>query len=376
MSVFKPHPQLLVDLINAENNAAVPYSALTVGAPAVNTDPAIAGDTLVTMTAKENSGYTGFVTASYSRLDLQQLFAGAEIVTLAISTNAETTRQMVAAIREAYGINLYEEDIVDEPITYLEDGTAQTLIRAAEGSYIFAGQIDVAISPVSAELSSILTVTVLNGLNYPLMDTSHLVEPTIVATTMTGSTVKENGTLLHGSGNPIEGYTVASNGELTMALAARLYKSGLVIEPVEGSYLLDVPDTGDWNITYSIDVPPQEATHSITSLYDVSLEFRSLDSGESLVFDLHPEGAGYGFRSEDGMLNIVDNTVADSGSVCQNIQRLQHYVSYFPSAQRNSFGSLLGNYEVELLARRKNSIAPVVRVVIGVVAAAEVETGV
>lgn len=371
MSVFKTHPQLLVDLINAENNSAVPYSALIVGTPVVNEDSAVAGDTTVRITAKENGPYDGYVVASYNRLDLQELFATADIASLAVSANVQTTRQLVDAVREAYGIALFEEDVVDTPIEYLPDGTAQTVLTATEGSYIYRGEIGVAISPVTAELSSVLSVTVLNGLNYPLMDTSNLVTPTVEVATLTGSVVKDDGTLNHSSGNPTEGYTTTGNGEISLSLAARLYRAGSAfIEPIDGEYLIEVPDNGDWNLTYAISAGPVgDSTHSITDLYDVSFAVGSVDAPEeALVFTLVPIEGGYSFRSADELLNIVDNTVGESGEFCINIQRLQHYVSYFPSAERNTFGSVLGEFEVELVARRKNSIAPVVRAKVGVVA--------
>lgn len=371
MSTFKPHPQLLIDLINAANSAAVPYSAVTLSGPVVNEDVEIAGDTLVTMSAVQGSGYTGEVTASYSRLDFQQLFAIADIQTLAISTNVESTHDMVDAIRNAYGLSLFAADIVDEPITYLEGGTAQVTLTAAADSYLFSGSIEVAISPVAAELASIFTVTVLNGLNYPLMDTDHLTAPVITVETLSGDLVKGDGTMQVGVDVPASGYLVINNSEMTMAVAARVHPAGPAVEPIEGAYLFDVPDDADWNVTYSLSVPASAAARPLTALYAVSLEYRSVDLAVGVVFDLVDSAEGYVFRSEDGLAEFAAEYVNGTFEVAQGLQVLQSQASYFVGQPTNTAGALLGQFEIILTARRLNSIAPVLTLVAEVTAVAE-----
>lgn len=366
MSTFKPHPHLLIDLINAENNKAIPYSVLSLSAPTVNGDIEIDGDTLVTMTSTNTQLYTGSVVASYNRLNLQTLFAAAEIQTLSVRTNAVSTHDLIPAIREAYGLSLFEDDILDTVIVYLGDGTAEVDLVAAPGSYIFTGQIQVAVAPPLPEeiaLGEVLVVTVLNGLNYPLMDTDHLTAPAIQVMTLTGTLVEGDGSLLVGEGYSADNFTSVNNSELSMAVAVRVVGNLASVAPEEGVYPIDIAEGSDWELVTSITVPASETTHPITDLYTVSLVLKSVDFPlETVTLNLVSAEDGYSFIAEDETVDLAPGYVSVDRSIVQDVQTLQLLEGYFPSQTRSLAGSLMGGFELSLVARRINSIAPIVRV--------------
>jgi hypothetical protein len=367
MSTFKPHPELLLDLANAENNSHVAFSEVTVSPPTAITGDD--GDTEVTFTSTVPLKYTGSSTHPYHRLDFTTLFATADITTLSVATNATTSVELVEAIRDAYGLTLFADDIVDEPIVRLDDGNGTVNLVASHTSYVFSGSIEVAVSPLPVEsipLGDILTVKVLNGLNYPLMDTSALTPPATEVEALQGGAVKQDGTLLAGTGNPAGGFTVATNSEISLGLVARVYRSTDVVEPIEGEYLLDIPDAGDWNYTYSIGLDlANPGINPITSRYAVALEIKSHQTEQSVTFTLQPvtaEGSSYQWvADEDNTVIITDDAVSTDGLVTQNIMRLKFFAQFFQGEVVNTAGALTGVYDLTLTARRLNSIAPLVK---------------
>lgn len=169
MLTQKTHQELLFDLVNQLNHRTVPFSAVMVGSPLPNTYPDLAGEVVVIMSARPGTPYTGFIRVPYTRMDLAEVFASASITELHLQTNAVTTRDLVPAIRDAYGLNLFPEDIIDEPLTFDADGLVILDLQADPGSYLYRGSISAMVEEVvGVDLSTALTVTVLNGLTYEL----------------------------------------------------------------------------------------------------------------------------------------------------------------------------------------------------------------
>ena len=361
----KTPQQVIIDLANSENGVAVPYNAVTLGSPTVH-PVGEEGNTALTVAAVEGAGYQGSVDLTYSRISIGDLFLNAGIETIQIEGNAATTHGLVEAIAQAYGIILTTNDIVDEAIEYDAEGNAIAQLNIADGSLIYTGSVTVDIqAPVAGEtsLSDVYSVTVLNGLDYPLMNTSHLVTPEVqpAATLDTNAETKGDGTMHNGTGNPATGFTIASNGELSLGLNARVYQSGVDVEPVDGVRTIELEDSQDWNWPFSLRVSPPEGyagNRPLVDLYEIFLAVESLDTGAEMVLELVATQTGYSLRNDVLGLDIVDSYVSEDFAVLQNIQRLKFYTEQFPEAVVNGAGSVLGNYKLTLTARRRNSIAP------------------
>jgi hypothetical protein len=361
----KTPQQVIIDLANSENGAAVPYNAVQLGAPAVH-PVGEEGNTALTVAAVEGAGYQGSVGLTYSRVSIGDLFLSAGIETIQIEGNAETTHGLIPAIAQAYGIILTAADVIDEAIEYDVDGNAIVTLDMADGSLLYTGSVTVDIqAPVAGEtsLSDVYSVTVLNGLDYPLMDTSHLTDPVMEPSEPldTAAETKGDGTMHNGTGNPATGFTIASNGELSLGLTARIYQSGDDVPVAEGVRTIVLTDEQDWNWPFSLRVtPPAGHTGSrpLVDLYEIFLGVESLDTGAEMVLELVATQDGYSLRNDALGLDIVDSYVSEDFTVLQNIQRLKFYTEQFPDALVNGAGSVLGNYKLTLTARRRNSIAP------------------
>lgn len=167
MSTLKPHKELLLDIIFAENKENIPYADLIVGEARVNDDPEKPGDTAVTIYSNNPKKYYGDVVATFDKLDLEAVFASIGLDTLHLITSATTVHGLIPALQTTYNMNVYESDLVDTPFTF-ENGEAVIALEAAPGSMFYKGQILAEVTrPVAIPLSELIRVQSLSGLNYP-----------------------------------------------------------------------------------------------------------------------------------------------------------------------------------------------------------------
>lgn len=373
MSFQQSHAQVLIALVAAANSLSLDASKLVVGSPTAYEGED--GNTqFVLSAAPDQEAYTGEVTITYNRLDLTTLFEGIGISELTVG-NADATDVvgLIPSIIATYGLDLVEADVINDTLVRDEGGIAILELSAADASLFYTGSIPLTVDlpdPLT-DLEDILQTTVLDGLHYPLGDTSALTPPAVEENQpLAAEETKEDGTLQVGTGNPSTGYVTASNSELVLALAARMYQ-GPAVEPENGTYSLSVEDNQDWNFTYSIAYKQSsESNHPISDLYNVYLEVKSLDHDEVILFRVDETQEGYQFTGLSNQGDIVDDYVSPTGTVIQNIQRTKFYAEQFlgAAASANSAGSLTGNWEINLVAQRKNSVAPLLRNTIVVVA--------
>lgn len=160
---LQTNDMIVLDLINKQNDTALPQTAVTFGAPAEKTSGQIA--TLLTVTSAEGSGYRGSVDFEYNRVPLS--FMGTNEPDLIIETDATTTQGLIEFLNTTFGILLTVADIVDAPIPELEpDVNTAVTITAADASLVWHGTHSLQLTATLINLDTVLTVTTLDGL-YP-----------------------------------------------------------------------------------------------------------------------------------------------------------------------------------------------------------------
>lgn len=155
----------LLALINEQNSTSLTASDITFGNPSVHSG-ANPGDTDVVVSSAPNSGYTGTVTVNYNRLDLAgfSIYGDAEVFV----PEGATVADIVAAFNALYDANLdisdYDE-AASAPVPD-DDGENFTLVADAN-SLAYKGQIVIVVRLATVALSTVITTTNLDGLEFP-----------------------------------------------------------------------------------------------------------------------------------------------------------------------------------------------------------------
>ena len=165
----RPSKQVVLDLINADNAAALTLSVIDLGLPVAAIEGA-PRNTSITVTAKAGSGYSGSQTLNYNRLQLS-VFAAGKDLTFSVG-NATTLNDLIDEINALLGINLVEgDDFADVAIPPFQGGipneTVQVTLTATAESPAYLGSLQINVRSEDLALTDVLTVTDLDGLNAP-----------------------------------------------------------------------------------------------------------------------------------------------------------------------------------------------------------------
>lgn len=170
MALLNPSAQQVYDLIALTNVATWPVTAvaLNYATPVAEVGHPTGKNTSLVVSAGANTEYVGSVTVNYNRLDLAGFETNYGSTSLVVPEGA-TAAQIVAAFNAFYDASLDTSDYVDNapgiPPDY--DGETYTLVAAA-GSLAYINSVVLDIQLATTQLSSILTVTDLNGLTFPV----------------------------------------------------------------------------------------------------------------------------------------------------------------------------------------------------------------
>lgn len=326
-------------------------SDLELGPVADSTNPARESE--VAYSAQPDSRFEGSAIAFYNRIDLTELFlnGGIEVVQVA-DVGFTSVGEVVDALNVRYSLQFGAEDIEGLDGAVVDN---VVVLRATPTSYGFKGQVSVQLVEGKTPLSEVIVDPVLGDLTLPVDLPSYLTEPMIIVGEVALKGKKENGTLLNGSSNPAGQLTTASNGELELALGARIWKSANLIEPVDGKYTISIADNQDWNWPICIALLQEE--RAITDLYDVTLKVKVAESGVELPFTLHRDEEGvFHFINEEHDLDIKDNASTPAGDVTQNIQRHTFYRDQLQYQTANGLGAALGDFTISLEAERREGL--------------------
>lgn len=161
--------QVIVDQINLTNGSSLTTSDLIISAPyaIVNGDKEVG----ITITATPESNYEGVRNIAYDRVFLSDI---PKLRTTAFPRgSAVTAKDLVPQLNFAYKLDLQPEDYYDDPIPPFETNspseTATFTFRTKPSSYLFRGSIILTLTGEETVLTNIITNTVLNGFNPPVV---------------------------------------------------------------------------------------------------------------------------------------------------------------------------------------------------------------
>jgi hypothetical protein len=163
-SDFRKSPQqILLDLINNEEGSELTLSMVTFGVPT-----ALIGqvNTQIMVSAAQGSQFSGSVVVTYNRVNLGSIPGNrSKLFSVGQATHIS---DLIPAINAAYQINLTSADYIDAPLPSFGQGqsTLNFQISAALGSLVYRGNVVLQITTGLIPLSSVITVTALNGLIY------------------------------------------------------------------------------------------------------------------------------------------------------------------------------------------------------------------
>lgn len=172
MSLFRTaRPQLIAE-INRLNGIVLKLSDV-VFQPAeavagLNPTPSTTKNTRSIMMAAPAAPFTGQVPIYYDRLSLTKVFEHTPLNTYAKlrSFNPVRIHDLIPDLNNYYGLELTTADIEDGELS-LVDGVGSAVIRAKPNSMDWTGEFTVTIQPGDLNLEKHLTVTDLNGVQYP-----------------------------------------------------------------------------------------------------------------------------------------------------------------------------------------------------------------
>lgn len=165
MALYGMPLEAILEAIKTENNVDLVEGEYLYGNPvAIEVGPD-GENTSMTITAKDvQSTYDGSVVIKYKRLDLADL---ATLISTSVrGYNLTTIMDVANRLNQLHGLNFTTDDFVDGPAG-LVDGTGTVTLTAKATSRNWIGTVDFNLSPGARPLEDFLTVTKLNGLNYP-----------------------------------------------------------------------------------------------------------------------------------------------------------------------------------------------------------------
>lgn len=165
MALYQLPLEAILEAIKTQNNVDLVEAEYVFGNPVVIPTGPAGENTSMTITAKDiQSTYDGSVPIKYKRLDLADL---ATLISTSIKGyNLDTIMDVANRLNQLHGLNFTEEDFTDGPAgTVGGNGTVTLTAKATSRNWI--GTIDFTVTQGARPLGDFLTVTNLNGLNYP-----------------------------------------------------------------------------------------------------------------------------------------------------------------------------------------------------------------
>lgn len=171
MSYMTPSLTDFLASLNAANSTAYVANDLTFGVP-----QALSGtwqgqvttrNTVVRVTAKAGSPYQGTRQITYDRLDLAKLTAVNLAGFQCAAYNVTTLYNLLPMLQYWTGIQFTTDDLEDAPLVDNGDSTQTVLVKAKAGSLGWIGTATLTVTRGAAPIDQLVTVTSLNGLNYP-----------------------------------------------------------------------------------------------------------------------------------------------------------------------------------------------------------------
>lgn len=133
----------------------------------VNTNPDIKRNTQCFLVAMENGKLKGGMPFYFNRLDLAKIFREhVPVIEMEYGTRT-TTRGIAEALAARYGLELYPTDVEPSGEFFLSAFPYDIKLISTAGNYCVTGEVTVRIVDAGAQLSKVMGVTSLTGLNPP-----------------------------------------------------------------------------------------------------------------------------------------------------------------------------------------------------------------
>lgn len=249
----------------------------------VNDNPDFKRNTRCFLMASANGKLQAGMSFYYNRLDLGKVFRDTAPVVEVEYGSRVTTRQLAVMVAERYGLDIYPEDIQTSGEFYIATLPYDIQILAEPGSMCVIGTVNVRLVDVGAQLSTVMGVTNLNGINPP------------------------NGNL----DDKIQGATLSWLWEATPQIEA-------VLDAVQIDAL--VPDT---MLPYLTQLTQQTIADAVWVNTETPSEFNL--NGATLVYsglrDNHPDYAVAGLRDYLYVIKLGDNATRIGGELLFTAKR-------------------------------------------------------
>lgn len=172
MSVFVPAKDSVLRAINAANSASYTLNDIVLSTPKPVAGTWREGTTshnsFLKISANPAGGLDGSSYYTFDRLNLGDFNYFKPSRPLP-AYGVNTTKDLLRNILYYFGLNIQDDDILDEPVS-LTNGAGTVTINANPNSYGWLGSLSFEVSPGGADLAGLITTKALNGLNYPVED--------------------------------------------------------------------------------------------------------------------------------------------------------------------------------------------------------------
>jgi hypothetical protein len=166
----KPPQDLMVALINLSNNTALNTAVISCDSPTPNPAFPLSSprDTLVTVSARAGSRYTGQVVMAYKRVPMA-VVPGTRSKFFD-QGNALSAHSLLAVINARYGVRMTASELVDTTLpllsTYLPLTPKSVVLQAKPGALVYTGDLTIQLAPGAKELSEVVDAQPLTGLDF------------------------------------------------------------------------------------------------------------------------------------------------------------------------------------------------------------------
>lgn len=166
----KAPKEIMLALINTDNGTTLTDALIDFGVPTAATGETPARNTELTVTAKAGSGYSGSVVVTYNRLHLQNdvLTASGKDATFGLG-DATKIADFVEELNTLLNIKLDPTDFEDGDLPVFEglpNEVKPVQLVAKQDSLCYIGSLTFNVKAEDIPLSSVLTITELDGLTY------------------------------------------------------------------------------------------------------------------------------------------------------------------------------------------------------------------
>lgn len=338
----KKPEDILTDLINQTNEGRLGYRPFAYGELKFrNVRPAAFDedrDTAIQIAEGTPESDSDWLDIWYDRVAFSRVL-NVESPTLPYKPEYTSVYEMLDAINERFGINVSEADLEDAVI-------------AADPTE-FPVTVPMIVKPTSLVYRGATAIY----LTDPNSGTGIITPVNTQVDVDLATEFTESGSMVHGTDNTISGFTVADNGEISVACSVALRGNTDPLEYVDGVATYTIADTDMWDLKFNFGLINTVNGDDVGALYDIRL-FSPTHGPDDLDLRLYKTPDGYKLSNVNNSIVIDDNTIAPDKSFIQNVISLSDYGNIVDTKSKNAAGAPLGTYEFTLTATRKQGGVP------------------